>query len=248
MKKIKVFTLIVFALFLSGCTAEDATLNKNINKPVANENKNINYSVSNNNANNQPAPTIKYSYKIKESADSKKETLVKINDNTGEETVLVEDMYKKYSLFFNLIAELPEQNLIILQTIAIDSDKAAGVIYKLSLNSLALTRLNINNVLVGEDNFGIKKIAPNGPKVAMISMPIGQGIATKLYIGDVISDTSSVLVQLKEGENFSKNTIGGMSTEFNIKWTDNNTIEYAVYKTTKQYNNDLIEYRKVNIK
>jgi hypothetical protein len=230
MKSIKF--IVVFSLAVILLTACDLKVNINSN---GNLNKlpevSINATNLNNNTNsttniNQPI-SVEASPEIVSSTDG----VISQIKNAADGSILVENVKDLCGQDVVLFAK-PQIERIIVTPYNPGSDKPLNELDALNIAKKTCIKLDVSKEL---SDFGARILSPDQTKLA-IALETNE--AKELKLIDLINDTSKVLVTLPEDETLNGG-YGALSNNFDIKWIDDKTIQYTVYKdTVKNYDKE----------
>ena len=180
-----------------------------------------------------------------------KQDLVKVDPQTKEETVLVENLHEKHKVNFRISRGVIEgSNKLILIDSVPETDRPSSKLYSLDVDTLELKDLSINEV---EHHTFVKAIAPNGKYMAWAPFFYGEEASQpikKIYLIDLLNGAHSDLIELAEGETLNSNE-GWPDDSIELEWLDDNTLKYAVYKhdsTNAEGTRELLEYREIEVK
>ena len=144
--------------------------------------------------------------------------------NAIDSSVLIANIKELCSQDMALFAK-PSVEVLILTPFNPGSDKPISELYNLNIAKKTCVKLNSSKELA---DFGARILSPDQTKLAL-ALEINE--AKELKLIDLINDTSKVLVTLPEGETLNGG-YGALSNNFDIKWLDNKTIQYTIYKDT----------------
>ncbi|MCX6744834.1 MAG: hypothetical protein NTX82_04895 [Candidatus Parcubacteria bacterium] len=237
MSKLK-FTLVLLAVvtLITACNLK-VNLNSNLNQssirvePNANQNQNINQPAAEANANtntNQLVANEIVDFTFEQTDDG----MIKDIINKKSNEVWIGNLKELCGAEVMIYAHPTDSMKVILTQFNPGSDKPVRSLYLLYLQNKTCNKLAVSEQLA---DFGARVLSPDQTKLAVA---LETNEAKELKILDLIVDTSKTLVTLTEGETLNGG-YGSLSNKFDIKWLDNEKIQYTVYEdTVKNYPND----------
>ncbi|MDD5341698.1 MAG: hypothetical protein PHC97_04705 [Patescibacteria group bacterium] len=239
--KIKILFLLGLSILLLGGCDLKVNINSNSNQiPEVSITANTNSTTP---ANVNVAPVVSSELDIIASAENQ---ITQIKDKkTGE--VILENLKDLCGTDVMLFAQ-PEAGTLILKPFNPGSDQPVKELFVLNVVKKTCAKLVSSKEL---SDFGARVLSSDQTKLAVA---LETNEARELKLIDLLKDTSKVLVTLPEGETFNGG-YGALSDHFDIKWLDNQTIQYTVYKdTVKNYDvnaptglEDVLQVRVVKI-
>lgn len=227
MKIVKISLILLLAVLLGGCNVK-----VNINSD-GNLNKLPEVSVNATNNTNQVANTNTAVVIAPEVVATTEGAISQIK-NATDSTVLIDNVKDLCGLDVKLYAK-PNSDLMIMVPFNPGSDRPMTELYKLNIAKKECVKLNVSDEF---SDFGARVLSPNQTKIALA---LETNEANILKLIDLVSDTTKVLVTLPEGETLNGG-YGALSNHFDIKWLDDKTIQYTVYKDTiKNYDKEAPE-------
>jgi len=149
------------------------------------------------------------------------------NNKTGE--IVIENLKDACQIEVMLYAKPGDSSIIIFKPFNPGSDRPVKDLYSLNLDTKGCKKLVISNEL---GDFGALILSPNQARVAAA---FETNEAKELKVFDLVTDSSQVVATLAEGETLNGG-YGGLSNHFDIKWIDDETLQYTVYEdTVKNY-------------
>jgi len=124
-----------------------------------------------------------------------------------------------------LFAQPADQEFVILAPFNPGSDQPLKSLYKFSLTSGSCTKMEISQEL---SDFGARVLSPNQD---LLALALETDEAKELKLIDLVNDKSLTLVELGDGETLNAG-YGAMSNHFDIKWLDDQKIQYTVFEDT----------------
>ncbi|MBN1325582.1 hypothetical protein JW977_01190 [Candidatus Falkowbacteria bacterium] len=144
--------------------------------------------------------------------------------NATDSSVLIENIKDLCWQDMKLFAK-PSSELLILTPLNPGSDKPLSDLYNLNLVKKTCVKSSASDELT---DFGARVLSPNQTKLAL-ALETNEAKILKLI--DLVAGTSKVIVTLPEGETLNGG-YGALSNHFDIKWLDDETIQYTVFKDT----------------
>ncbi len=151
----------------------------------------------------------------------------------SDNTVIIPSLRQASGVYLDAFSLPTQGDQLYFRSALPESDNAAGQIYSYSLTEKKFTKLkNLNSLFSG---WGGVKINPNGYMIAFVrdtyfENPVA-GLDQKLYIFDLGQDTLIKTITLSGTETFNSG-YGALSSDYYLKWVDQNTLEYKVYKNS----------------
>lgn len=218
MKILKILIPVFLAtLLLSGCN-----LKLNIN---SNGNLNKLPQVSVNTADNaNGAANTNSAVEITPEIISTTEGVISQIKNAKDNSILIENVKDLCWQDMKLFAQ-PSAELLILTPLNPGSDKPLTDLYNLDLTKKTCTKSSVSDEL---SDFGVRVLSPNQTKLA-VALETNEAKILKLV--DLVNGTAKIAVTLPEGETLNGG-YGALSNHFDIKWLDDKTIQYTVFKDT----------------
>lgn len=227
MKILKISLILLLAVLLGGCNVKvninsDGNLNK-IPEVSVNATDNTNQSINTNSA-----------VSIVPEIVSTTEGAISQIKNTTDGTILIDNVKELCGLDVKVYAK-PSIETMILVPFNPGSDRPMTELYKLNIAKKECIKLNASDEF---SDFGSIILSPNQTKL-VLALETNEANILKLI--DLVNDTTKVLVTLPEGETLNGG-YGALSNHFDIKWLDDKTIQYTVYKdTVKNYDKEAPE-------
>jgi len=196
---------------------------------------------------------------LRESFDKR---LVRKNQETGEREVLIANIKEAIPELkekFNYSAQIFALPIgkVILKTVFEHTDDSAGDLYSFDPTTGALYSMKINEVYDGF--YGGFAMAPDQRRFVWVPNENHTGNQQKMFLIDLLGDSYKIVLTLKDVETLNAGYFA-LSSSFNISWTDQDTVLYAVYDSTKKQREDLdqagnlldrqsalIEYRELDL-
>ncbi|MBD3360104.1 MAG: hypothetical protein GF365_05370 [Candidatus Buchananbacteria bacterium] len=211
--------LIALVIVLAGCDLK-VDLNSNLNQDQ-----------SVNNSETKDQEKEPESVQSEESADqveyqlitTEDDMLKRVTDKNAE--VIIEDATELCETEVMVYAKPQNQPLLIVKPFDPGSDKYLNRLFVLNLDKQICSELEVSQELT---DFGAHVLSPDQTKLAVA---LETNEARELKLLDLVYDKSLTLVELEKGQTFNGG-YGAMSNQFNIKWQDNQTIQYAIFKDT----------------
>lgn len=228
-----------------------------------NETENVNTHpdmVSKNEAVNEVEYEETYTYKLEQVSDvfnteEYYDSRLVRYDNKGNKLVLVEstkdeipELKKAINSTLQEFSFVPNSGKLFFQNILSETDAGILGFYSFDISDKTFSKMDIGPYL---SRWGEIYLSPDGLKVVSIDddeNPSGKN----LYLIDLMKDTAKVIVRLYNNESFVKyyEAFGGVPVG-EIRWLDNNNIEYAVFESIASREvgeeNPLIEKRILNL-
>lgn len=217
MKILKFSTLLLLAVLICGCNVK-----LNINSD-GNFNKLPEVSVKATDNTNEVANTNTAIVIVPEIVSSTEGAISQIK-NATDSSVLIENVKDLCWQDMKLFAQ-PSAELLILTPLNPGSDKPLTDLYNLDLAKKTCSKSIVSDEL---SDFGVKVLSPNQTKLAVA---LEKNEAKILKLIDLVNGNSKVAVTLPEGETFNGG-YGALSNHFDIKWLDDKTVQYTVFKDT----------------
>ena len=248
-------TMLAVIMLTAGCDLK-INLNSNLNQsslqvePNGNQNQNVNSpdaetKMDTNKNSDQLVANNIMEFTFDQTGDGMIKSIVNKKDNEVWISNLKELCGAEVMIFAH-----PESSMkVILTQYNPGSDKPVRSLYLLYLQNKTCNKLAISAEL---SDFGARILSPDQTKLAVA---LETDEAKELKILDLIMDTAKTLVTLAEGETLNGG-YGALSNKFDIKWLDNEKIQYTVYEdTVKNYpddfpasSEDVKEVRIINIR
>jgi hypothetical protein len=242
------FTKLLFVLLLAVILLTACNLKVNINSN-ANQLPEVGINI---NANTNAAPTDKVAIieVVPEVVTNSEGMIVQVKNATNNE-VLVNNIKELCGQEMMLFAQPKAAALVetlIVRPFNPGSDQPVKELYVLNISAKTCNKLEISKEL---SDFGARVLSPDQTKLAVA---LETNEAKILTLVDLFKDTSKILVTLPEDETLNGG-YGALSNHFDIKWLDDKTIQYTVYKdTVKNYDinapsqiEDVLQVRVVKI-
>ncbi len=151
--------------------------------------------------------------------------------NATDGTVLIANVKELCGQDMALYAK-PSTEVIILTPYNPGSDKPLNELDALDIAKKTCIKLDVSKEL---SDFGARILSPDQTKLA-IALETNE--AKELKLIDLINDSAKVLVTLPEDETLNGG-YGALSNNFGIKWIDDKTLQYTVFKdTVKNYDKE----------
>jgi len=149
----------------------------------------------------------------------------------SDNTVIIPSLRQATGVFLDGFS-LPQQgDQLFFRSISPGTDNASGNIYTYNLKTKAIKQLKILNTLYS--GWGKAVVHPNGTTLAFVRDNYfdggALGLDQLLYIFDLSTDTVIDNIKLTGQETFNEG-YGALSSEYNIRWINDNTLAYDVFK------------------
>jgi len=214
MKQIKILFIILLVFILAGC-------NIKVNLSPDDNYFNTNDEPQDTTQAEQESDEIRIAYEVKANQDGV--VMQILNKDTGE--ILTEDLVDlcgNEMLYFAHPQDLP---YIILKPYLIEEEQILNALYSLNIQLNKCQVLEVSQEIEGNNK---QVLSPDQTKLALA---LEKDEARVLKLLDLVNDKSLILVELAEGETLNGG-YGGESNHFDIKWLDNQMIQYTVYQDT----------------
>lgn len=229
MKKLTIL-LVLAIVILAGCNLKvnlnsnlnqsniqvEPNVNQNLNQPVTD---NTNTQALNDNTNLVANETVDFTFKT--TGDNQAEQV--INKKSGE--VWIDSLEKLCGAAVMIYAHPENSMKVIMTRFNPGSEKEVSTLYLLYLQNKTCTKLEVSKELGAA---GARILSPDQAKLAVA---LETDEARDLIVLDLLGDTSKTVVTLAEGETLNAG-YGALSNHFDIKWLDNEKIQYTVYNDT----------------
>lgn len=164
--------------------------------------------------------------------------LMRVNEETKEETVLVQSIKGKVpslnEQFNRTLFKLsfPQQgNRLYFIEVLNNTDAPPSAVYVYDLSSGDFLKLNVSPYFTA---YGPSVVSPDGMRVATTIDQNDEGTTRKLFVINLANDTVRMLIAVSGNETLNYCTqecFGGNAGE--LKWLDDQTVEYKTYDRTK---------------
>jgi len=229
-------TLVLCTLVITGCNLK-VNLNTNLNDSSiqiepgnANQNQNINQPAVNANTNsNQLVTKETMGFSFDQTGDA----MIKQIINKKNNEVWIPDLKGLCGSDMMIYTQPTAAAKVILTEFNPGSDKPVSSLYLLDLPNKTCKKLEVSKELA---DFGARVLSPDQTKLAVA---LETAEAKILKVLDLIADQSKTLVTLGDGETLNGG-YGALSNKFDIKWQDNDKIQYTVYEDTVKNYSDKI--------
>ena len=193
------------------------------------------------NSDNKILNTENYGYHLQTQYDAEKsdQILIRRNEQTGEEIVIVDsikkaipELNKNPNLFLRFFAYPKDSKAIVFKIFLDGRDNPAGALYLFDTETNRFMKMKVNDIYDGF--FGGFAISPDQRKLAWIPDAEDEsGKAQTLYLIDLVGDEYEIAVNLSANETFNGGRFA-MSSHFELNWLDNQKIKYAVFDQSKK--------------
>lgn len=218
-----IFILISLLVFLPGC---DLKINLNSNLNQSNVEIDSQSEEDNNQAKTEEANITISNYEMVVT----EEDMLKQITNDGE--IILDNITELCGMQVMVYAQPSDYPLIIVKPFDPGSDKYLNQLLSIDFSEKTCQELEISQELT---DFGAHVLSPDQTKLALA---LETNEARQLKLLDLIYDKSVSLVELGEEETLNGG-YGAMSNHFDIKWLNDQLIQYTVFKNTfNNYDNN----------
>jgi hypothetical protein len=129
-----------------------------------------------------------------------------------------------------LFAEPANSRTIVFRSVLFDTDAGMGGFFSFDTDTGIISRMEINSIDTERWFFAGDFSQLLSDHTAMVAVPFNNtdGDVRKLYLLDLVNDTSRVLVELAKGETLNAG-IGAKTNSFDFEWVSDKILKYAVY-------------------
>lgn len=178
----------------------------------------------------------RYRYELEIINNGQDQMLRQVDKETMQKPVIVDSIKDKVLDIGNnllyLFADPQDSDLVFFNSYLPDTDSPGSVIYSFNPESLKFTKMAINEIYDGFFG-GMTKFLDEKSFVYVPNSDSENGDDKKLYLMDLINDTSDEIVTLEDDETLNAG-MGGMTSCFGMSWVSATKVKYAVFDQSKK--------------